>query len=197
MIKIRGNDLTKREVIRMGEIGLNTNQLQKCLIFLLLQKKYNKAGFFQEIKAYLKRSTSQTSDILTKLEHLGYIERHNTRPQENYITDLGESILTKTFIAPSKEILLKLYNDIPHLETTKNLEKEKQEQLKIRQIVIQKTLHLISSQLDQDLKNISEYITKDQYENLTSSITSSIEHILSFVLQRLSIQFINRENRPK
>ncbi|MBD3213004.1 MAG: hypothetical protein GF311_10390 [Candidatus Lokiarchaeota archaeon] len=37
----------------MGEIGLESNQLQKCLLFLALQKKEKKSGLFQDIKTYL------------------------------------------------------------------------------------------------------------------------------------------------
>lgn len=152
-----------------------------------MEKDGGKKGFFQDIQAYLQRSTSQTSEILTKFEKLHYIKRKNTRPQENYITDLGEKAIMEKFIDPIKTMLTDLYNDIPQLE--KNNNSKIQDQTQLRNIAIQKTLSLVGKQIDTDLEQISDYITKDQYDEIKHSMVSSIEHVLSFVFQRLIIEF--------
>ncbi|TFF89677.1 MAG: hypothetical protein EU548_06890 [Promethearchaeota archaeon] len=152
-----------------------------------MQKKEGKKGFFQDIQAYLQRSTSQTSDILTKLEELKYIERKNTRPQENYITKKGENALVQKFLDPIKNVLTNIYSEIPNLDNKDN--SNIQDQDRLRNIAIQKTISLVRKQIDTDLEQISDYITKDQYDDIKHSVISSFEHVLSFVFQRFIIEF--------
>ena len=95
--------------------------------------------------------------------------------------------MLEKFIEPIKNMLTTIYDDIPHLERKTNFRKQDQDRL--RNIAIQKTLNLIHKQIDTDLEQISDYITKDQYDGIKHSMISSIEHVLSFVFQRLIIDF--------
>lgn len=159
--------------------------MQKTLVFLAIQQKNGKETYFQDIVTHLERNKSQVSTLLGTLENAYLIERSNTRPQKITLTPEGIETMKTQIITPFEHYLSQLNNHnnrkLPseaQTDTTKILKKSE---------IIEFILGKVKPQIEQDLKAIDEYITADQFLELSESLLERFESIISFVFSRIDV----------
>ena len=159
--------------------------IQKCLLFLYLIKKMKRECYFQEVKEHLKRSKSQVSVLLSSLEESDLISRENKRPQPISITSLGMETVKKEIIPEIEFYFSRLNNDRRKDQPEKKTDRSKPKLNKGK--VISTYLKILRPKIQEDLDLISQYITAEALEELTNSLTETIELSLHKLFKSLKL----------
>ncbi|MBD3216334.1 MAG: hypothetical protein GF311_27215 [Candidatus Lokiarchaeota archaeon] len=169
---------------------------RSCLLYLYSQHKEENKGLFQDIKIYLNRSTSQISMLLKNLEQKQLIERTNTRPQHNIITERGIREIQEHTIEPIITQLKKLQllpeaNTTPSTNSNSNpikIENNKEIKAKARipnSQFIQFFLKKVKPKIKEDLQIIEQQVSNHVLENLTENILGTIELSLKILFDMM------------
>jgi DNA-binding MarR family transcriptional regulator len=159
--------------------------IQKCLLFLHVMKERNRECYFRDVKEHLKRSKSQVSVLLSSLEESDLISRENKRPQPITITSLGEETIKNKILHEIEFYYSHLNND-----QSKNQPEKKKDTstLKLNKgKVISTYLKILRPKIQEDLDLISQYITAEALEELTNSLTETIELSLHKLFRSLKL----------
>lgn len=148
-------------------------------------KKTKRECYFQEVKDHLKRSKSQVSVLLSSLEESDLISRENKRPQPITITSLGEETIKNKILPEIEFYFSRLSND-----QSKNQPEKKKDTLTLKLNkgkVISTYLKILRPKIQEDLDLISQYITAEALEELTNSLTETIELSLHKLFRSLRL----------
>jgi len=159
--------------------------MQKTLLFLGIHSKNGKETHFQDLVRYLDRDKSQISVLLRSLEERNLIERSATRPQKISLTLEGIKNMADHTISPFEHYLSQL-NNHKNTKILSEAQKKVNETLKKSEI-IEFILSKVKPQIEQDLKTIDDYITADQFLELSESLLERFESIISFVFSRIEV----------
>ncbi len=141
--------------------------------------------YFQEVKEHLKRSKSQVSVLLSSLEESDLISRENKRPQPISITSLGMETVKKEILPEIEFYYSRLNKDRIKNRPEKNMDRSKPKLNKGK--VISTYLMILRPKILEDLDLISQYITAEALEELTSSLTETIELSLHKLFRSLKL----------
>jgi hypothetical protein len=122
---------------------------------------------------------------LSSLEESDLISRENKRPQPITITSLGMETIKEEVLPEIEFYFSRLNNDQSknQLEKKKDSSKPKLNKGK----VISTYLKILRPKIQDDLDSISQYITAEDLEELTNSLTETIELSLHKLFKTLKL----------
>ncbi len=155
-----------------------SNGLKLSLKILLLLNHQEQGGaFFKEIVARVDRDKGQVSNVLKKLANEGLIVKENGKPKRIVITETGKEMV--------KGFLVELQQPV-QAKDRENEPQKFREHVLDKQELLEQFIVKLRPRIKEDLNELSQYLTADTLNALSSELVETVENLLYSTFERKS-----------